>query len=108
MDIWKDVIGYEGLYQVSIFGVIRSYPRFCKVRGGGLQLRPRKNLSRMLDRYSNFYRVTLRKNGKNNKLYVHRLVAECFVPNPDNHKMVIHRNGLKTDNRSSNLKWGTK
>ena len=105
MEVWIDIVGFEGLYQISNYGVVRSYPKECKVKNGGIQKRPRKNLSRMLDKNSGLYRTTLRKDGKNYKLYINRLVAEHFVDNPDNKKTVKHKNGIKTDNRSCNILW---
>ena len=63
MFVWKDVIGYEDYYQISSYGVVRTKPRKVKGRWGEY-IRSRKNLGRFRDKYG-FYRVTLRKDGKN-------------------------------------------
>lgn len=101
---WKDIRGYEGLYQISPFGVVRSLPRKVKTRWDNYYTRPRKILGRIIDKHG-FYRVNLRKNGKNKKFYVHRLVAEHFIENIHAKKQVRHKNGIKTDNRDINLEW---
>lgn len=103
MLIWKNIAGYEDLYQISSYGVIRTKPRIVQNRWGDY-IRPRKILGRIKDRFG-FYRVSLRKDGKNRKFYVHRLIAKHFIPNLENKKRVKHKNGNRQDNRYSNIKW---
>ncbi len=103
MLIWKDIVGYEGLYQISSYGTVRSLARKLKNRWGEY-IRPRQNLGRVRDK-SGFYRISLRKDGKNKKFYIHRLVAKHFIENPYNKKRVKHKNEIKTDNRYNNLKF---
>lgn len=89
VEIWKPVVGYEGLYEVSNLGNVRSlnYRRTNTV----------KNLSPSISK-DGYIRVNLWKNCKGKVLAVHRLVAEAFVPNPDNKPQIDHINTDKTNN----------
>lgn len=96
MEEWKDIEGYEGLYQVNNTGKVISlnYKRTGEVR----ELKP------MVDKYGYLY-VNLSKNGKYKSKKIHRLVAEAFIPNPNNLPEVNHRNEIKTDNRVENIEY---
>lgn len=99
-EIWKDIEGYEGLYQVSNWGRVRSLHRkhsYCKSRDNILS----NNLS------PNYYHVALCKDGKVIRRQVHRLVAENFIPNPNNYPQVNHIDENKTNNMVDNLEWVT-
>lgn len=98
IEIWKDIEGYEGLYQVSNTGKVRSlnYNRTGRVQ----ELR----LVRDKDGY---FMVHLCKNGEGKHHLVHRLVAQAFIPNPDNLPVINHKDEVKTNNRVENLEWCT-
>ena len=101
-EIWKDVVGYEGLYQVSNQGRVKSLER--KDRFGrivkGRTLKPGvKN--------SGYLFVGLYAGGKKKMFFVHRLVCQAFHENPYSKPQVNHLNEDKTDNRACNLEWAT-
>ena len=101
---WKDIEGYEGLYQVSSFGRIKSFDKtvICKngrtffMKGRIIRTRPNNR---------GYIMVGLHKNKKFKLCLVHRLVAKAFIPNPDNLPQVNHKNENKNFNHASNLEW---
>ena len=100
---WKDVQGYEGLYQISNQGNVKSIDFGSpthKKRCGVKCLKPILN-------HSGYYVVTLYKNGVSKQVFIHRLVAETFIPNPQNLPVVDHINTDTKDNREENLRWVT-
>lgn len=94
-EIWKDIEGYVGLYQVSNLGRVKSLvgkeERF---------LRPGSNRTR-------YFNVVLYKERIKRSAYMHRLLAITFIPNPENKREVNHKNGDRGDNRLENLEWTT-
>ena len=93
MEIFKDIDNYEGLYQVSNLGNIRSILN-------NIILKATKN--------GDGYRfVKLYKNKKPSNFRVHRIIATKFIPNPEGKKYINHKNGVKWDNRIENLEWCT-
>ena len=102
-EIWKDVEGYEGIYQVSNFGRIKSIGR---KNCSNVCLKD-KILNPTLEYKNGYKRVCLCVNKTENKKRVHILVAKAFIPNHNNYPIVNHKNGIKTDNRVENLEWCT-
>lgn len=104
-EVWRPVKGYEGLYEVSSIGNVRSLDRhsmfgnrYCLFKGKPLKayLTPKGYLS-----------ATLFKNDKGKHYFIHRLVAEAFIPNPNNLPYIDHINIVRDDNRVENLRWCT-
>ena len=106
-EIWKDISGYEGLYQVSNFGRIKSLPRI-RIGNGTPYITKEKILGDGIGATRGYCRVTLCKEPNNKKMfYIHRLVANAFIPKIDGKNVVNHKNGIRTDNRVENLEWTT-
>jgi len=109
MTIWKDVVGYEGLYKISNKGdVIACAKERIKVRNRKTVVVPYKE--KVLNKEKTIYgyeRVSLTKNEKSKHLAVHRLVAEAFIENAYGKPCINHKNGIKNDNRIENLEWVT-
>lgn len=99
-EIWKDVVGYEGLYKVSNLGNVFSIPR------QGTHSKEKYFLKKNKDR-KGYLHVTLFKKCKSFNTGVHRLVAEAFIPNPKNKPQVNHIDGNKENNCVNNLEWVT-
>jgi hypothetical protein len=102
---WKAIKGYEGIYEVSNLGRVRSLDRHRKAAYGktafirGIEVAIRRNST------NDYLIVCLSKDGKSIHALVHRLVAEAFVPNPNNLPQVNHKDEDKGNNRSDNLEW---
>ena len=99
MEIWKDIKGYEGLYQVSNIGRVKRLVGFkCNV----------ERSSKGSQHKDGYLLMPLSKaaNAKMHKL--HPIVAEAFIPNPDNKPEIDHINTDRTDNRAENLRWATR
>jgi hypothetical protein len=98
MEVWKDIKGYEGLYQVSNLGRVKSLCYYGgkkeKIIKGGVNPQ-------------GYIIIGLNKNNKRTSYTEHRLVALAFLDNPNNYPVINHKNGIKTDNRVENLEWCT-
>lgn len=109
MEVWRDIEGYVGLYQVSNKGRVRSLDRLDVRSDGskGSNRRLRGALLKASVGKVGYYVVVLSKNRTRKTFTVHRLVAIAFIDNPDNKGSVNHINGIKTDNDINNLEWTT-
>jgi hypothetical protein len=104
LEIWKDIAGYEGLYQVSSFGRVRRLKKWI----GNKHKRGYKDSISYLtptDNGNGYLIVGLSKNKKRKNYYLHRLVAEAFIPNPENKFIVNHIDYNKRNNNINNLEW---
>lgn len=92
-EIWKDIIGYEGHYKISSLAIIVSTKNNKTI----IRKQPIDNRG--------YHTVGLCLNGVQKKYTTHRILAKVFIPNPENHPDVNHKNGIRTDNRLENLEW---
>lgn len=101
-EIWKDIAGFEGIYQVSSLGRVRSLTRkVWNYTKPGRVLKPHM-------KPNGYLQVSLKSPERSEKhFYIHRAVAEAFIPNPKGLRQVNHKNFDKTDNRVENLEWVT-
>ena len=104
MEEWRDIIGYEGYYQVSNLGRVKSLPRV--VRTDKL-FNIKGSIKKSSINTKGYFVTSLRINNKSEVKYLHRLIAETFISNPNNYPQVCHKNDIKTDNTLDNLYWGT-
>ena len=106
MEKWKVIKGYEGIYEVSNHGKIKSLARKIKHSDGNSRNVKERILNPANDKDGYLF-LTLSKNGTKKQCRVHRIVAEAFIENPDKKPQINHINEVKNDNRASNLEWAT-
>lgn len=107
MEIWNKIVGYEGVYEVSNFGSVKSLERVVQnstTASGFMKVKGMLINSRMGKDYIN---ITLTRFGKKNTFNIHRLVAIAFLENPENLPFVNHKDGNKLNNLLDNLEWST-
>lgn len=113
METWKDVKGYEGIYQVSNLGNIRSLERITIFESENQHKKYKANrhikckMKKPTVNKCGYYQTVLYKNGKKRNVLVHRLVAEAFLPNLNNKPTINHIDGNKLNNKLDNLEWAT-
>ena len=105
-EVWKDIQGYEGLYQVSNKGRVRSIDRLIIQKSGGNKCRKGQLLKPTVQ--NGYYKVALAKYNKKTNFRVHRLVADAFIPNPNNWSFINHIDENKSNNNAENLEWCTR
>lgn len=105
-DIWKPVIDYEHIYEVSNTGKVRSKDHFVKHEDGKNRIQKGRVLKTQISS-KGYERVSLSVNKKRFQTGVHRLVGLCFVENPDNKDQINHKDGNKLNNHYTNLEWVT-
>lgn len=108
-EIWKDVVGYEGIYEISSYGRIRSVDRISPTKCNSYKRTYGKMLSPHPD--TKGYLILQLCNGQRNAIQkpkkIHRLVAEAFIPNPEGKPQVNHKDLNKQNNHVDNLEWVT-
>lgn len=104
-ETWKDVLGWEGFYEISNTGVVASKER--EVSYGSVNyIRKRQKIKQWNDFYG-YKIVTLCAGGKRGNIRVHRIFAEAYIPNPENKPLINHKDGDKANNDIKNLEWST-
>lgn len=104
-EIWKNIKGYEGLYQISNLGKVKSLER-KRYNGQNYYMQQEKILKLQNDKYG-YKTIMLHKDKKSKNLKVHRLVAQAFLTNPQNKLEINHKDGNKSNNCVNNLEWCT-
>ena len=109
MEVWKDIKGLEGKYQISSLGRVKSLLRYAKSRNGSFRIHKERILKGGMNIWG--YKIFQLCRGEGKRTYIlnsaHRLVAEAFIPNLENKRTVNHKDGNKLNNCVSNLEWCT-
>lgn len=108
-EIWKDVPGYEGMYQASNLGRVRGVDRWLisKIKGKNVKSFRRGRILTPIANSDGYLRTKLSKDGKSNTIGIHRIVAITFVPNPENLPEINHKDCNRENNSVENLEWCT-
>lgn len=104
-EIWKDVVGYEGHYSISSFGRIICHERYIIAKNGHKHYLKRRLIKTKQSK--GYHSVALHINSKRKRFYIHRLVAQAFIPNPNNKPCVDHIDCNIDNNKVENLRWVT-
>ena len=103
-EIWMPVNGYEGIYEISNLGNVKSLGRYVAANRGGVRY-VKEHLLSLARSKNGYYAVVLSMFGKRKMASVYRLVAESFIPNPNHYKEVNHKDENKHNNNVLNLEW---
>lgn len=111
-EVWKDVVGYEGLYQVSNLGRVKSLERTKQMGGSSSRRCYTQKVhacikKQRIEPLCGYSKITVNKERVKKRVFVHVFVAKAFIPNPDNLPQVNHKDEDKTNNRINNLEWCT-
>lgn len=106
-EIWKFVIGYENLYEVSNYGKVKSVERITIDKNGITYNKKERLLKPAINKYG-YLQVGLSKDNKLSSFTIHSLVAKSFINNVDNKPTINHKDGNKLNNIVTNLEWATK
>lgn len=107
-EVWKDIEGYEGLYQISNLGRVKSLPKLHKFVHGYYLTKEKILSPRVCGTQREYLAVVLHKNEKNKQYKIHRLVAMAFIPNPCGYNEINHKDENKGNNMVDNLEWCTR
>lgn len=103
-ETWKPIVGYEGLYEVSSMGRVKSLKRTV-IAKNGTRMEVEERILKQFPGVGGYLYLSLSKHGKIKSFTVHRLVATAFIPNPKNLSDVNHKDEDKTNNSVDNLEW---
>ena len=109
-EVWKPIEGYEGIYDVSNYGRVKSLQLTIHnsgTKGGVYTIREKILTPRVNEKRNGYCEISLHKNGQEKRFKVHRLVATAFISNPQHLPEVNHKDGNKLNNSVSNLEWVT-
>lgn len=111
-EVWKDIKDYEGLYQVSNMGRVKRVARYIHSKPSRLHFNGEKRWfkEKILKKYlgvMGYYRIALCKCNTQKSIRIHRIVAQTFIPNPNNKPHINHKDGNKLNNYVDNLEWVT-
>ena len=106
-EIWKDIEGYEGYYQISNLGRVKSLERYVNTRWETPRIEREKILKSCPDSYGYLTNILSKENVKR-RYYLHQLIAKAFIPNPHNKPCVNHKDLDRLNNNIDNLEWCTK
>ena len=108
-EIWKDIKGYEDIYQISNLGRVKSLSRCItrNIKGTVFQQTIRERILKQCKLKNGYFCVNLKKDKKPKTHYPHKLVAQTFLSKKDNSLIINHKDGDKTNNNVNNLEWVT-
>lgn len=107
IEIWRDVPGWEGMYQVSTFGRVKTMERMIKSNCNNFRI-SEERIKEVELRKDGYTATLFCRNSKVTQYKIHRLVGIAFMPNPENKRDINHISGVRSENRLENLEWATR